>query len=154
MASEGLDRLRFFQTTIDTTIMAREVDKGTGLAALREWVGRPDMETLAVGDTEPDLPMFRQATRSFAPSHISCAKLAHALGCRIARYPYQRGLLDIARTLIHEDGRSCERCARCWRPGPVGADLFVDLLRAADQSRWTSLLRALLDPLAFQVFVR
>ncbi len=74
MAAEGLDRLRFFQTTIDTTIMAREVDKGTGLAALRDWVGRPSMETLAVGDTEPDLPMFRRATRSFAPSHIRLRK--------------------------------------------------------------------------------
>ena len=33
-----LDRLAFHHTMIDTTIVAKEVDKGTGLAALRDWV--------------------------------------------------------------------------------------------------------------------
>ena len=65
-----LDRLAFHHTMIDTAIVAKEVDKGTGLVALRDWVLAPDAETIAVGDEESDLAMFRVATRSFAPSNL------------------------------------------------------------------------------------
>jgi hypothetical protein len=46
LADPELDRLRFHQTGSNTTIVAREVDKGTGLLALLEHVGRPDLETV------------------------------------------------------------------------------------------------------------
>jgi hydroxymethylpyrimidine pyrophosphatase-like HAD family hydrolase len=65
-----LDRLAFHHTSIDTHIVAKEVDKGTGLAALRDWVLAKDAETIAVGDGEPDLAMFRVAARSFAPANV------------------------------------------------------------------------------------
>src|SRR5207253_1645159 len=107
LAGLGLDRLGVHQTTLDTTITAKEVDKGTGLAALRDWVGLADAETLAVGDSEPDLAMFRNSTRSFAPAHIGCARLVRLLGCRIDSQPYQRGLLSIVRSLVHPAGGSC-----------------------------------------------
>jgi hydroxymethylpyrimidine pyrophosphatase-like HAD family hydrolase len=154
MAGEGLDRLRFLQTTVDTTVVAREVDKGKGLLALLDLAGRANAETVAVGDTEPDLAMFRAATRGFAPAHTSCARLARSLGCRIAGLPYQRGLLEIVRSLVHADGGRCEQCARCRGRLAEGPDLFVDLLEAADRGGRSALLRALLDPLALQVFVR
>ena len=79
-----LDRLAFHHTMIDTTIVAKEADKGTGLAALRDWVLATDVETIAVGDSEPDLAMFRVATRSFAPSNIGCRRQARLYGCKIA----------------------------------------------------------------------
>jgi hydroxymethylpyrimidine pyrophosphatase-like HAD family hydrolase len=154
LAELGLDRLAVHQTTIDTTIVAREVDKGTGLLALLDLAGLPDAETIAVGDSEPDLPMFGAAGRSFAPSHIGCAKPARSLGCRIARRPSQRGLLDIARAIVHPDGKRCRRCPPRGRLWPNGQDLFLDLLRAADRGRVTGLLRALLDPRAYQGFLR
>ena len=154
LAGLGLDRLAFKQTTLDTTIVAREVDKGTGLSALLDWVGQRDAETLAVGDSAPDLPMFRVARRSFAPSHIGCARLARLLGCRIARHPYQRGLLEIVRSLVHPDGGRCPRCSAGAGPRSKGPDLFVDLLHAIDRKRSTAFLRALLDPSAYQVLVR
>jgi hydroxymethylpyrimidine pyrophosphatase-like HAD family hydrolase len=153
-ADPRFDRLRFHQTTIDTAVVAREVDKGVGLSALVEWVGGTGLEAVAVGDSEPDLPMFRAARRSFAPSQIDCARLARFAGCRIARRPYQRGLLEIARSLVHPDGRRCERCPPAGPPWPKGSGLFSDLLVAADRSPAVLLLGALLDPLAFQVFVR
>ena len=58
MTALGLDRLSFHHTMIDTTIVAKDLDKGTGLSALRDWVMGPDAETIAIGDSEADLPMF------------------------------------------------------------------------------------------------
>ena len=152
LAEHGLNELAWHQTTIDTTVTARDVHKGTGLLALLDWVGLAGAETLAVGDSEPDLAMFRAARRSFAPSHISCGRLARFLGCDIAPQPYQRGLLHIVRSLVHPDGGRCDRCAgaeRLWEPGE---DLFLDLLAAADDKRLRRLVRALFHPAAFSVF--
>jgi hydroxymethylpyrimidine pyrophosphatase-like HAD family hydrolase len=148
MAAEGLNKLRFMQTTIDTTLVAREADKGTGLAALLDWVGQPRSEVVAIGDTEPDLEMFRVAGQSFAPGHIRCSRLARSLGCRIARQPHQRGLLEIVRQLGNREQRTASSRA------DSSCSLFMDLLEAQDRSRWANLLRAVLDPLAWRVFVR
>jgi hydroxymethylpyrimidine pyrophosphatase-like HAD family hydrolase len=153
LAGLGLDRLSFKQTTMDTTITARETDKGRGLSALLDWVGQANADTAAVGDSEPDLPMFQVASRSFAPSHIGCARLARLIGCRIARQPFQRGLLEIVRSLVHPDGKRCPRCLAC-AAAPKNEGLFPDLLRAIDRKRSLVLLRALLDPGAWRVLVR
>jgi hydroxymethylpyrimidine pyrophosphatase-like HAD family hydrolase len=153
MTALRLDRLSFHHTTIDTTIVAKDLDKGTGLSALRSWVMELDAETIAVGDSEADLPMFRAATRSFAPAQIDCARQARLLGCRIARHSYQRGLLDIARLLVHPDGRRCERCSEAGNTSRISKVLFLELLQAADQTQAANLVRALLDPQLFSTFV-
>jgi hydroxymethylpyrimidine pyrophosphatase-like HAD family hydrolase len=152
LASLGLDRLCVQQTTMDTTIRAREVDKGGGLTALLAWAGVPEADTIAVGDSESDLPMFRAAKRSFAPAHVSCARLARLIGCRIVRQPNQRGLLSIARSLVHPDGGSCSRCSSSLEAWPQ--ELFLQLLRAIDRKRSLALLGALLDPRAYRMLVR
>jgi hydroxymethylpyrimidine pyrophosphatase-like HAD family hydrolase len=154
LASLGLDQLSCRQTTLDTTIVAQEVDKGRGLLALLNWVGQPDVETMAIGDSEPDLAMFRAARQCFAPAQISCGRLARLLGCRIARQPFQRGLLTIVRSLVHPDGRRCPRCASCAPSWSKGQDLVLDLLQAADQQRPAALFRVLLDPRAYRMLVR
>jgi hydroxymethylpyrimidine pyrophosphatase-like HAD family hydrolase len=152
LADLRLDRLGFEQTSIDTAIFAKEVDKGAGLLALRDWVLGGDAETVAIGDHEADLAMFRVATRSFAPSNIGCATKARLFGCRIARQTHQKGLLAIA--LAHRDGRRCERCAES-EPGWVRShDLFLQVLQAADRGWAANLLRALVDPAALRIFVR
>ena len=147
----GLDRLCFHRTTIDTAIVAKGADKGTGLTALRDQVLGPDAEMIAVGDTESDLSMFRVATRSFAPAQISCRREARLLGCAISRCRFQRGLLDIACKLVNR------------RPGrqPIkvgnesdGEKLFLELLRAADRTDARALVRALFDRATFSIFVR
>jgi hydroxymethylpyrimidine pyrophosphatase-like HAD family hydrolase len=150
VAELRLDRLRVHQTNIDTTITADEVDKGSGFLGLLDLVGQPEAETIAVGDSQPDLPLFRAARRSFAPAHIGCARQARALGCRLARQPYQRGLLEIVRALVHPDGRRCPRCP----PTPAWSSrhLFLDLLQAADRKRSTALLRTLFNPQAYRIF--
>lgn len=145
-----LDRLCFHQTMIDTTIVPKEVDKGRGLLALRDWVLGCDAETIAVGDSEPDLPMFRVATRSFAPANIGCGQEARILGCKISCHPHQRGLLNVARQIIHPDGIRCESCTERAAP-PDPEALFFELLRAADRTWTANLIRALVDPASFRV---
>jgi hydroxymethylpyrimidine pyrophosphatase-like HAD family hydrolase len=154
MESLGLDQLSFHHTTIDTTIVAEDVDKGTGLSVLRDWVLRPDAEMVAVGDSDGDLPMFRAATHSFAPANIDCVREARLLGCQIVRHRYQRGLLEIARSLAHPHGGSCEHCAERKDLRPGGPALFLELLQAADESRARNLFRGLFDPAIFKIFVR
>ncbi|MGH6975409.1 MAG: HAD family hydrolase, partial [Stellaceae bacterium] len=144
IAERKLDRLVVHQTTIDTTILAKGVDKGTGLAALLAWIGRGQDETFAVGDSETDLPMFAVVQRSFAPAHIDCARLARAVGCTIAKAPYQRGLLEIVRRVTGADTVAITTATN---------DLFWALLQAADRPRAANLWRALREPAAYRVFL-
>jgi hydroxymethylpyrimidine pyrophosphatase-like HAD family hydrolase len=154
MSQLHLHRLRWHQTTIDTTIVAKDVDKGQGLKALLDWAGRPNLETIAIGDSEPDLAMFRSASRSFAPAHIDPQSLAQALGCQIAPDPYQVGLFEIARSLVHSEGGDCPSCPPSKLDRCPHDELFLDLLEAADRSPLLLMLRALLHLKAFHSFVR
>ncbi|KWV55980.1 hypothetical protein AS156_05050 [Bradyrhizobium macuxiense] len=151
IATLRLDRLAFHHTRVDTAIVAKGIDKGTGLTALRNRVVGPDAETIAIGDSQFDLPMFRAATRSFAPGHISCRREARLLGCMVSRYTYQRGLLDIVRTLVDgvQDSDPIGSAS-----GSDGEALFLDLLKAADRPNRLELVRALFDRATFMSFVR
>jgi len=146
MAELKTDRLRFHQTYTDTAVTAKEADKGRGLAALLKLAGLSGLHTIAVGDSEPDLPMFRAASQSFAPANVSCASLASLLQCRIVDKGYQPGLLQIVRSVLHPQGDRCERCE--IKPDENENDLFFDLLRLADETRTKRLVHALLDPMS------
>jgi hydroxymethylpyrimidine pyrophosphatase-like HAD family hydrolase len=128
----GLNRLSIHQTASDTTIVAKEADKGTGLVALRDWIFEPDAETVAIGDSEADLKMFRVAKRCFAPAQIGCAIQARLLGCKIAHHSYQRGFLEVARLLVHPDDRRCDRCLNVRDSWPQD-DLFLEILKVTDR---------------------
>lgn len=153
MASLGLDRLAFHHTTIDTTIVAKAFDKGSGLTALRDWTLGPDAVTFAIGDSEPDLSMFRAASRSFAPAHIGCGRQARLLGCEVASRPYQRGLLEIVRRLTEEDGKPPGRIDCAPREGGFEA-LFWRTLQAADRTTGVNMIRALSRPDALSALFR
>ena len=153
IADLGLDRLRLHQTYLDSTVLAREVDKGKGLLALLALAGVEQTETIAVGDSDADLAMFRVASRSFAPRHISAKATARLLGCRITDRTYQPGLLSAVRAIVHAGGE--DRCPRCGEgSGPAPEGLFWELLKEADRRPLHSLARTLADPMSFQVFVR
>ena len=141
-----LDRLAVYQTTIDTTIAARDLDKGTGLRALRDWVVGGACETIAVGDSEADLPMFREATRSFAPANLSCHDRARLLGCEMVGASHQRGLLEIARRL----GAPIEHIQTAATS--EGEKLLLEIFAAADQPWMRHLLRALCKPANLRIF--
>jgi hydroxymethylpyrimidine pyrophosphatase-like HAD family hydrolase len=143
MTDLGLDRLSFHHTSIDTTVVARETDKGSGLVALRDWVLGAEAETVAVGDQQPDLTAFRVATRGFAPANIACAREARLLGCRIARRSHQQGLLEIACTIVTANGRDHRVDSKPLMPPAVRDDAFAQALRAADRGWAANLLDAL-----------
>jgi hydroxymethylpyrimidine pyrophosphatase-like HAD family hydrolase len=154
MTSLETDRLHFHQTYIDTAVLAKEIDKGQGLLALLDLAGQNGLETWAIGDSEPDLAMFRVTTRCFAPSQISCRPVAKLLGCQIAPYSYQRGLLSAVRSMLHPEGGRCDRCHSCERSERRPQDLFLKLLDASDQKPLSLLLRAVLDPASVKAFMK
>lgn len=146
----ALNRLRVHHTTIDTTIVGRNLDKGTGLAALRNWAVGPHCETVAVGDSEADLTMFRAATRSFAPGNISCAHRAQVIGCEIVPQWYQAGLLEIARRL----GATKQESKFAPEASLEQDRLMFEIFTAADASWTQHALRALRDPKCVRIFLR
>jgi hydroxymethylpyrimidine pyrophosphatase-like HAD family hydrolase len=151
MTELGLDRLRVHNTTIDTTIVARDVDKGTGLVALRDWVLRPDSETIAVGDSEADLAMFHEATRSFAPGNIGCARKARLLGCEIVPQLHQQGLLEIACRITGSRGKEPAMSGEALSDQD---QIMAEIFSAADKSWTRNLFNALRHPSAFRIFFR
>ncbi|KAA6458324.1 hypothetical protein DYQ86_20630 [Acidobacteria bacterium AB60] len=137
-----LDRLSYHQTYLDTAVVAKSSDKGKGLLALLQMTGQENVSTIAIGDSDADLPMFATASRAFAPGNITCRRQAQALGCQIAGSSYQLGLLEIVRKIVHPNGETCDLC------GPGGltsGDLFSELLRIADRNAFGLLARAAFD---------
>jgi hydroxymethylpyrimidine pyrophosphatase-like HAD family hydrolase len=152
MARLGTDRVQLIQTITETTLVARETNKGTGLSELLALAGHPDLETVVIGDSAPDLSMFRVAGRSYAPGQIRCRSAAEMLGCRIASRNYQLGFLESVRAIVHPDGRRCKKCTAAAAELKPQKDLFVRLLRIADKPTWFKLLTAVLDPSAIKAF--
>ena len=148
-----LDRLSFHQTSLDTAVVAKETDKGKALLALLELAGHATLPTLAIGDSAPDLPMFAVARNSFAPGHIWCRSEAKAIGCYIDAEPFQRGLLNIVRKIVHPEESGCECCRLAELPERAGRDLVLQVLKHADESRMKRLLRAMFDPMVTRSFL-
>ena len=157
VATLGLDRLSVHQTSIDTTIIARDVDKGSGLATLRNRALAPSTEIIAVGDSDMDLAMFRQATRSFAPANITCRSQARLLGCQVSESAHQTGLLEIARIIVSENakvpGNRTPAVIVTPEAQPTG-DIFLDLLRTADRPLGARLAKAVFSRSTLQGFFR
>jgi len=145
LASLKLDRLEAHHTGLDTAILAKEINKGAGLLSLLAFVALPADNILAIGDSEPDLAMFRVANRSFVPGNISCRDQADLLGCYVATLPYQPGLLQIARKIVHPDGGACDHCQSVETSWPKDNDLFASLLSVADKKPFSLLLRNSFD---------
>jgi hydroxymethylpyrimidine pyrophosphatase-like HAD family hydrolase len=154
ITSLRLDRLEVHHTGLDTAILAKEINKGTGLLSLLGFVGLPADNVLAIGDSEPDLAMFRVANRSFVPGNVSCRDEARLLGSHVANLPYQPGLLQIARKIVHPEGGTCDRCRAIDAGWPKNSGLFVSLLSVADEKPLPLLLRNSFDPSALAAALR
>lgn len=152
LAGLKLDRLHVHHTGLDTALTAKETDKGTGLNALLSLIELAAPDVTAVGDSEPDLAMFRVADHSFAPGNLSCRKEAQLLGCHIAKAGYQPGLLEIARMIIHPDGSVCQQCRDVESSWRQDKGFFVSLLDAADEKPLSLFLQNCLDPSLWKIF--
>jgi hydroxymethylpyrimidine pyrophosphatase-like HAD family hydrolase/adenine/guanine phosphoribosyltransferase-like PRPP-binding protein len=145
ISSLDLDQLTFHQTFLDSAVVAKDTDKGRGLLALLSLAGLSPNDVTAIGDSEPDLPMFGVAGRSYAPGHISCKQAARLLNCRIANGSYQLGLLDAAASIVHPDAHRCGKCAENEKLLSHTTDLFVQMLELADSGKVPELIKAMLS---------
>jgi hypothetical protein len=93
------------------------------------------------------------ARRCLAPANILRQPAAVEIGCHIVDAPYQQGLLEVVRRVLHPDGRRCALCESAARATPSRGNLFLKLLGFADRARGGLLLRALTDPMAIRAFV-
>jgi hydroxymethylpyrimidine pyrophosphatase-like HAD family hydrolase len=146
------ERLRAVHTGLDSAVLAKEVDKGAGRLAMQTFVGLPRTEVLAVGDSEPDLAMFRVATRSFAPGNVTFRREARLLGAWTADREYQPGLLQCVRMMVHPEGRTCELCREVASDWRKNGGLFVELLEAADEKPLQALVRDVWELSATDLF--
>jgi hydroxymethylpyrimidine pyrophosphatase-like HAD family hydrolase/adenine/guanine phosphoribosyltransferase-like PRPP-binding protein len=93
-----------------TDIVCPGIDKGRGFRALAARLSAPSEPSLAVGDTEADLPMLRLAQHSFAPGN---ARGLRDHGVNVLGPSYQTGLVEAVGQMIgHQPGR----CAMCRPP--------------------------------------
>ena len=151
-----LDLISYHHTGIDTTVIAKAVNKGTGLIALRDWVLGAEVKTIAVGDQKPDLYMFSAASYSYAPANIDCRKHARILGCKIAKQSHQNGLLEIAKDIVAQFGNKEKQqlaAPEINRPS-AREDLFHQLLATVDNPPVKNFLRAVFSSSAFKAFFR
>ncbi len=127
---------------LQTDFVAAGIDKAVGLRALARALGEPDdadpILRFAVGDAEPDIPMFRVAAHPYTPAGAASGILAHAAGMRS---PGPAGLAEaVSRQLGH---RHCSQCAR-RPPLDSDADLLLTVLGVMGRGRVARMRRAAL----------
>jgi hydroxymethylpyrimidine pyrophosphatase-like HAD family hydrolase len=126
------DRIRIEQGWAQTDFVPVEVDKRTGLQQLVTILGI-DTGTLAlaVGDSPPDVAMFRLARMSAVPANGApgIEKGTGAVRCRNA---YGAGLAEAVGMLIGHRPGTCPDCALTRRPDASTA-LLLTLLAAQDR---------------------
>jgi hypothetical protein len=144
LSETGAKTLAVHHTPSDSAITARNVDKGTGLRAVLKLIGKENADSVAIGDTGPDLAMFRVAKRSYAPSHTPIRSLATLLGCRVVGGDYQTGFLEIARHIVHPEGATCKNCVAPDLLAKGHTRILLDLLNEIEKSPKKRLLGALL----------
>ncbi|MCW0215181.1 MAG: HAD hydrolase family protein [Pseudonocardia sp.] len=128
-------RLRVVPGRYQTDVVAAAVDKGQGLRALAELLGRaegaPPAVRLAVGDTRSDLAMFAVAEQSYAPANADAD--VRGSGVPVLRQAYAAGVsAAVSRVLGHRPGH-CRTC-RTGRP-PARTRLLLTILDAPRAGR-------------------
>ncbi len=150
----GLDQLSFHHTGIDTTIVSKEVNKGSGLLAIRDMIFGADVETVAVGDSLHDLSMFRVATRCFAPGNISCSREANLLNCKVVPHYYQNGFLEIVQSLCTLYRSSDSKIFREFVKRDAKGDIFLRAIEAADKSWEKNIMYSVFKPTSYRWLFR
>ena len=151
-----LDRLTFHHTTIDTTIVAKEADKGTGLAALRDWVlagqcrdDRRRRHRARSANVSRGHPQFRPFQYRLQTSGAA-SRMPDRLVILISEVCSKLYVRSYIRTNEHR----ANSIPSGETPTHRDDDLFMTVLQAADQTWTTNLLRAMFNPAAFRIFIR
>lgn len=102
LARHGCDRLKHIHTSADTYLVAKGVEKVSGVRAIREHLDAASVPFAAIGDSATDLSMLAAADFAFAPANCANAVRAGAQrsGIRLIRQERQKGLLAAAQELV------------------------------------------------------
>ncbi|MHB9155499.1 MAG: HAD hydrolase family protein, partial [Endomicrobiales bacterium] len=135
IAQQGFGRLKAFVADNDTVIMAKALDKGTGLEAVCGLLSPRPERIISVGYAESDIPMFRRSDLSFAPGDLieRTSELRSRENVKAVK-KYQTGLFDAAKFTVK---RYC--CSRHMSiegmDGKEAGSLMMKLIKVADQKR-------------------
>ncbi len=144
LRAHHLDRLTVITRGVDSYFVGATASKGAALGHLRDLFS--PSRTVAIGDSNEDLPMLDIADEAFAPGNCSAGILAAARRKRIhvVSQTRQRGLLKIARVL--SEGKLHPAPEDLLDPGAEHSvrHLLYSLLSIAEQSRLQRVL-ALFD---------
>jgi hydroxymethylpyrimidine pyrophosphatase-like HAD family hydrolase len=135
---EGLNRLTFLPTYADTTILPKNIGKGSGLVWVKRYLRFKGEPVVAIGDNDQDLDMFRAADLAFAPANSSKAvrEFAAAGGCKLTWQPFQKGLLEAVMQVIHADGQLCDKCDVQLRQADGCGALFQTLMEVRERPKF------------------
>lgn len=141
----GLRNLKIILRGADTYFVASDSDKGKAIDQYRSYSGFAGGITVAVGDSDEDISMFRKVVRSYAPSNCSeeIKKMARQDKCGVVQGPVQRGLLQIAELETGGQGGNLKQSLIAPENDSL-TNLVVELLSISEAPRYKRLL-SLLD---------
>ena len=129
----------------DTYIVQRGITKGTAVAAVKHYLGRPETPVIAMGDSAEDVPMLETTAAWYAPANCSLEvrKLARDWAGEgkgsghITARSRQRGFLEAAQDLLRRQGLRPRDMPGLSQPARVRtpADLLAILLGVAERSQ-------------------
>lgn len=161
------DLLTFITGPQETYIVPKALDKGTGLSAVRKYLGGIDELIGAIGDSVPDLPMLEVAKFSYAPANCSLKvreTASNRVNLHIMHQPYQPGLLAAVqdllsrsgaaassgrqdapreRSVVEDNGKRTFDRSLIRDSSAANQDLLISLLQIAERPRWQQFLAAL-----------
>lgn len=138
----GLRDLKMISRDVDTYFVEKDRGKGSAVEFFKDYSNHTAGKTLAVGDSDEDIPMLRKVAHSYAPSNCSAQirKLSRDLKCDVVSRSRQKGLLQIAEKVTGVHRRSSFDEAVGPRKGSRFDDFMVSLLTIAEAPRYRKLL--------------
>ncbi len=122
--------LRIVNSCKQTDFVARRINKAGGLAVLADLLGAGRGLALAIGDTESDSGMLRQAGMPCVPAGADAALVA--TGARVLSNSGPAAVAEAATSLLGHQPGGCPTCA----PNPKPDSQLLDLLRLQDRQGW------------------
>ncbi|MGO9482578.1 MAG: HAD hydrolase family protein, partial [Candidatus Kryptoniota bacterium] len=134
-----LKEIKVITRNADTYFVGKHRNKGKAIEDYKNHIGYSGNSTIAVGDSDEDVPMLENVTYAFAPRNCSGGiRALSKLGkCEIVPVPAQRGLLRVAMKLARtKKGRRLDNIQR----GGKGVNLINNYDKDSFQSMMAQLL--------------
>ncbi|HEY6952306.1 MAG TPA: HAD hydrolase family protein, partial [Bacteroidota bacterium] len=139
------DKLSYICRGPDSYIVAKGTNKGAAIREIRQCLGLVDGPLTAIGDSDQDVPMLKEAKAGYAPANCS-AEVRHLSGkgrVRIMREPHQRGLLAAVHDMIPDSRNNRRKIDHGSQRIRTISGMMVRLLRVAELSRARRLAAAM-----------